>query len=334
MPDHGRRPTLGTMQCCGYCLDVRRIEVVRHPLPGDRRPIVDFVQRLHDRIGRPPLSDHLWLDLVAGSGDGLIAVTVWEGDRLLALAQASGANDGAMLELVVDDAAADRSDAMRIGHDAVETAIDAFARDGGGRLTWWVDGSGEDQALMAAELGLAPQRSLHEMRRPLPHPDRSEIVTRAFDPRTDAGEWLAVNNRAFADHGEQGGWTLATLALRMAEDWFDPEGFRIHEIDGTIAGFCWTKIHSESQPEIGEIYVIAVDPAFHGRGLGRQLTLAGLDSISDRGVTIANLYVDAGNTAAVQLYTRLGFDVHRTRTAFAGTLERRAPATTAPHGDN
>jgi mycothiol synthase len=311
---------------------VRRIEVARHPVADDRQPIVDFVERLADRLGRRPLSDHLWLDLVAGGGDGLIAVTVWEGDSLLAVAQASGANDGATLEMVVDDAAAEPSDALRIGHDAVETAVDAYARDGGGRLTWWVDGSGEEHAHLAADLGLAPQRALHEMRRQLPHQDRSAIVTRAFDPRTDADEWLAVNNRAFAGHAEQGGWTLQTLALRMAEDWFDPEGFRIHEIDGTIAGFCWTKIHTESQPEIGEIYVIAVDPAFHGRGLGRQLTLAGLDSISDRGVTIANLYVDAGNTAAVSLYTGLGFDVHRTRTAFAGTLGRRAPATTAPHG--
>jgi len=79
--------------------------------------------------------------------------------------------------------------------------------------------------------------------------------------------------------------------------------------------------------------VIAVDPAFHGRGLGRQLTLAGLDSISGRGITLANLYVDAGNAAAVALYRRLGFHVHRTRVAFAGTLEARSPAIAAINGE-
>ena len=67
---------------------------------------------------------------------------------------------------------------------------------------------------------------------------------------------------------------------------------------------------------LGEIYVIAVDPDFQGLGLGNQLTLAGLASIAERGVTIGMLYVDGGNTAAVTMYEHLGFPVHRTDRAF------------------
>jgi mycothiol synthase len=163
---------------------------------------------------------------------------------------------------------------------------------------------------------------LHEMRRPLPHPDRSAVTTRAFVPGVDDAAWLAVNNRAFADHGEQGGWTDATLALRIAEPWFDADGFRLHEVDGQLVGFCWTKVHADTDPPLGEIYAIAVDPDAHGRGLGRELTLAGLDSLTDRGIRHANLYVDAGNAPAVRLYERLGFTVHRTRSAYSGRLER------------
>ena len=46
--------------------------------------------------------------------------------------------------------------------------------------------------------------------------------------------------------------------------------------DGRLAGFCWTKVHDDEEPPLGEIYVIAVDPDFVGRGLGRALTVAGL----------------------------------------------------------
>ena len=54
-----------------------------------------------------------------------------------------------------------------------------------------------------------------------------------------------------------------------------------------------------------------VDPAYQGLGLGRAVTVLGLEHLLERGLTEAFLYVDADNTAAVRTYSRLGF----TRTA-------------------
>ncbi len=91
-----------------------------------------------------------------------------------------------------------------------------------------------------------------------------------------------------------------------------------------MAGFCWTKVHEATatgEADVGEIYVIAVDPDFHGRGLGRQLTLAGLDHLARRGITTGMLYVDADNEPAVRLYERLGFSVYCTNAAFVADVD-------------
>ncbi len=151
------------------------------------------------------------------------------------------------------------------------------------------------------------------MRRELPTGIPVTIQTRPFVPDTDDGAFLAVNNRAFAAHHEQSNWDPEALHLREAEPWFAPEGFRLHERDGRLAGFCWTKIHDDG---VGEIYVIAVDPDFTGLGLGKQLTLAGLESLAERGVEHAMLYVDADNHTAVSLYERLGFATAHTSRAY------------------
>ena len=106
----------------------------------------------------------------------------------------------------------------------------------------------------------------------------------------------------------------------MSQPWFEPEGFVIHEIDGSMAGFCWTKVHRDTDPVLGEIYVIAVDPAHAGHGLGRAMVVSGLVNLTERGVTTAMLFVDADNGAAMRLYGNLGFRVHRTDRAFVGDV--------------
>ncbi len=67
---------------------------------------------------------------------------------------------------------------------------------------------------------------------------------------------------------------------------------------------------------MGEIFVIGVDPAAAGRGLGGALTLAGLAWLAGQNIAVGMLYVDAANTAARRLYDRLGFTLHHTDRLF------------------
>jgi mycothiol synthase len=191
---------------------------------------------------------------------------------------------------------------------------------GGGAAQWWAFDASDVDRQVAAAAGLTPSRTLLQLRRPLPTGLDVEVETRSFVTGRDEEAFLAVNNRAFAGHPEQGGWTIDVLRQREREPWFDPDGFLLHERDERLAAFCWTKLHDTPDGDVGEIYVIAVDPDFQGLGLGRQLTLAGLAAIARRGVTTGMLYVDAANTAARGMYERLGFHTHRTDVAFTGTL--------------
>nr|MCH9702284.1 mycothiol synthase [Actinomycetes bacterium] len=175
-------------------------------------------------------------------------------------------------------------------------------------------------------------RRLMQMRRSLRDvPDAtipSGVRIRAYAGPGDDAELLRVNNAAFSWHPEQGGWTAAELAERRNESWFDPEGlFLAFDDTGTrLLGFHWTKVHAD-EPALGEIYVIGVDPAARGMGLGRTLTLVGMDWLARRLLEDAGvggivepavmLYVEADNDAAVHIYERLGFTVHSVDTAYA-----------------
>ena len=86
-----------------------------------------------------------------------------------------------------------------------------------------------------------------------------------------------------------------------------------------MAGFCWTKVHGGTTHQhsptdqlhdhdpIGEIYIMGVDPALHGLGIGRAVTIAGLKHLRYEGIFSAMLYVDADNQSAIGLYSSLGF---------------------------
>jgi mycothiol synthase len=205
------------------------------------------------------------------------------------------------------------------------------AQHGGGRMVIWLFGAdhgdvdGKEAALRAA--GFARERDLFEMRVPLPVDEQprlpASMTVRTFESGRDEQRWLEVNNRAFANHPEQGGWIESTLARRMAEPWFDPSLFLVAEDDAGMTGFNWCKIHEahHREPALGEIFVIGVDPRAQGTGLGRALAVEGLHRLHGRGVTTGSLFVAAENERAVSLYRSLGFSVHRTDRAYARTVE-------------
>ncbi len=190
----------------------------------------------------------------------------------------------------------------------------------------WVPGSDPTVISSLQQAGFVASRTQLQMEVGLPlrsqRPELPDgIAVRVFRPGVDNEAWLRVNNAAFSNHPDQGGWIESVLARRMAEPWFDPDGFLLAWRGSTLVGSCWTKVHDGDEP-VGEIFVIGVDPAAHGQGLGRALVIAGLDDLNRRRACRRGLlYVAADNDAAVALYTSLGFVPRRTDTAL--TFDRK-----------
>ena len=186
--------------------------------------------------------------------------------------------------------------------------VEAALADVPGSIDAWSHGDHPAAAALATRFGFDKVRELWVMRRSLAEVPRDVSSTtpavRTFRPGDEA-ELLRVNAAAFADHPEQGSMSADNLAERMAERWFDPKGLFLAFDDERLLGFHWTKLHHSGD---GEVYVVGIDPAAQGGGLGRTLTLAGLHHLARSGARKVHLYVESDNAPALRIYSGLGFE--------------------------
>lgn len=203
----------------------------------------------------------------------------------------------------------------------------------------WAHGDLPSARALAGSEGLVRTRELLKMRRHvgpgLPEARPAEgIETGTLAEAVSEGGWrwpgmdarselLRVNNAAFSWHPEQGGWTRDQLDDRLAVDWVDT-GAVFLAVDASTAvprlvGFHWTKTVAEpGAPVEGEVYVVAVDPADQGRGLGGVLTTLGVAHLEGpAGAESVVLYVEGDNAAAIRTYETLGFTVEHRDVTYA-----------------
>jgi mycothiol synthase len=292
--------------------------------PAQVADVRELVAAAGEADGVHPLSEHVTLHLGHGGDPQARNVLARIDGRLAGYGHLdlTDAVEGASAELVV------HPDLRRQGiGQALVGQLVGLAPDG--RLRLWAHGNHPAAGRLAARLGFHRGRVLWQMRRslyaPLPAPALpDDVAVRTFVPGQDEDRWVAVNNAAFAEHPDQGRWSVDDLMVREKEPWFDPEGFFLAERGGELVAFHWTKIHGATQhlaahghgdeeahdhahDPIGEVYVVGVAPSAQGQGLGPAMTLIGLRHLRARGLGQAMLYVDEVNTNAIRVYERLGF---------------------------
>jgi mycothiol synthase len=281
---------------------------------GQSAAVLRLVAAATDADGVSPLSEHVMLHLRYGGDPQARNLLVLSGGEIAGYAHLDPTDpvEGPSAELVISP------DYRRRGLGLA--MVRALLQQAAPRpLRLWAHGNLPAASALAARAGFERVRALWTMRRSLQEPLASPqfpagVTVRSFAAGQDEEAWLTVNSAAFAGHPEQGTWTAEDLALREREPWFDPDGFFLAERNGKLVGFHWTKIHGghpgapgHGHEDLGEVYVVGVDPGEQGSGLGRALTLTGLRYLRSRGLLNVMLYVDEENAAAIRLYESLGF---------------------------
>ena len=278
---------------------------VRHPedLDGLRR----LFEKCRVADGHAPIGEHKYLDLVSGTSDRSVGRVFETDGELVAYIHLTPRRDAAgwALETAIHPGRRHPG----VIREVLRSAVDLAEAGGGGTIRAWVYHPAVAAALR--ELGFRGERQLLQMRLPLP-PRRPAVAPAglrlsAFQVGRDEASWIEVNNRAFVGHPENGAWNREILADRIRQDWFDAAGLRMARQGDDLVGFCWTKLH---QGNLGEIYVIAVDPDHRRKSLGTFLTLDGLWYLHRcRDASTGMVYVDAANGPAVSMYERIGFEL-------------------------
>ena len=196
----------------------------------------------------------------------------------------------------------------------------------GDRVAIW---SAEDRVMEAlVASGYQETRKLLKLSVHLPFEGTAELPAsiriEPFLSGSDEDVWLELNNAAFAGHPENGALQSADLAERLSRPWFDRNGFPMAWEGERLVGSCWTKMHDRF---VGEIYIIAVDPEAHGRGIGRMLLVSGIGYLErQREARSVMLYVEGDNEQGLRLYRSIGFETEAvTRQFEEGAAQRFQP---------
>jgi len=291
------------------------LQHLNHLSQSQQLSVLGLIKAATDLDGVPPIAEHVLLHLRHGGDKADSHLVIEKDEQVIAYAHLDKTDlvAGPSVEAVVHPKYRGQGFGTQLLNEAITIC--------GDKTRIWSHGDLPQAQSIATSLKLERLWANMQMSKKLSVIEKitSKYLIRSFLPGIDDQAFLELNNKVFTDHPDQGGWSKSDLVVRVSEEWFDEKGFFVCEDKGELIGFCWTKIHGahthshegseadHGHEAIGEIYVLAVDPAYKGQGIGKDLTTTGLNYLKYQGLSSVMLYVGVENKAALNLYTALGF---------------------------
>jgi mycothiol synthase len=138
---------------------------------------------------------------------------------------------------------------------------------------------------------------------------KSPLRCRFMQPGEEA-RLTDLQNRSFTGSWGYNPNTVEEIRVRVNLPNCSPRDIILAFDSDKPIGYCWTRINFwDNTPDqgTGRIYMMGVDPDYRGRGLGRQLLLAGLSYLKSKDLRRVELTVDSENKEACTLYKSVGF---------------------------
>ena len=291
------------------------MQELKHLTPALQEQVLSLIKAAQDSDNTPAIAEHVLLHLRHGGDKADSHLVVQKDNQVIGYAHLDKTDQvaGPSVELVIHP----EHRGSGIGSELLKSAIEVC----GNKIRLWSHGDLPQARALAQANNFTKVRTVIQMSKDLTEvsPVNCDYQIRSFLPDLDNQAWLTLNNQTFANHPEQGNWSEADLSIRLNEDWFDEKGFFVAQDKDQLIGFCWTKIHGghshshlagedhHDHAPIGEIYVTAVSNKYAGKGIGKALTITGLNYLKYQGLNSAMLYVDEDNQVAFNLYKSLGF---------------------------
>jgi mycothiol synthase len=124
---------------------------------------------------------------------------------------------------------------------------------------------------------------------------------------------VGIQNRSFADTWGFNPNTLEEIIYRIGLPNCSPKDVILACDGDNVIGYCWTRIYpgetKVARDGKGRIYMLGVDPDHRGKGIGKDVLLAGLCCLKSKGLGMVELTVDSKNKTACALYQSTGFQI-------------------------
>lgn len=159
-----------------------------------------------------------------------------------------------------------------------------------------------------AGTGIRMRRSLEA---PLPAFEAVEGFPIRAIQAGDEAEWVRMKNACFREEGMRESSVEDFRREFLESPIFDFGRVFVVSQGARIVGTASAWEANYGEGPVGLIHWVGVEPEYRGLGLGRAVSIRALEELAARGYADAWLNTSYERAAAVRLYERLGFEVHR-----------------------